>query len=586
VGTAVAFLAPAAVAQEGSEVTFSIDFQGPTISAPSTGGPLITAGDILGPDGGKPQLANPQLSPPVVLRTGGQLGLSTYASCLGTPSQDFCQIEVDALSYGLDFVLPSEVGSPYRILFSVDEWVVGNGNPGGGDPSVTSEGGQTADASADVFTTRKDLGPGPISAQIFRSNLALIDGNGAASLSGARYPGIGLKEPTSIDQGVPDAGDNIDALDVGITPSLSTHPIYFSLDADFPDFKEGFNNTGTAISQGFHGADVLVSIGGAGPFIYAPATSLGLDLGGKGTDDLDVLILAENGTAGYQVSAQPYDWEGADPSDMLLFSVRRGSAVIGKLDSLQGIPIEEGDLLVPPPLGGSSGNPGVLIAAEAMGLSTSRSGGNSDDLSAGDSRGPEPLTDCNNNGQDDARDIATGFSSDNNMNGIPDDCEVPCEPPTIPCAITCACSSGSPCGNDDAGAGCVNSTGAGALLWGTGTASWGADDLVLTTSNMPSNKFGLSFMSQTFGSATALGDGLRCVGGSIKRLGVQGTGATGSFSIGPGLVSYTQSTPNPGDDIAIGETWHFQTWFRESPGSSACGGGSNLANSWSLTFTL
>lgn len=578
-------LAQRAAAQESSDLSFSIDFHGPTISVPGTNGPPITAGDILVPAAGEPQLGNPQLPPPAIRRTGGDLGLSTYGLCVGTPPTDFCKVEVDALSYGLDFLLPSTPGSPYRILFSVDEWAEGNGNPGGNGPSVTSEA-FALDACADIFSSIAGLGPGPIGIQPPRPNLALVDGNGLVSQSNALYPGVGVKEPTSKDQGIPDAGDNIDALDVGKVPALASDPVYFSLDADFLDPLELINHTGTARSQGFEGADVLVKAGIAGIALYASGQQLGLDLGGPGTDDLDVLILHENGIAGYQVSNQPYDWESAtNPSDMLLFSVRRGSAVIGKPDSLQGLAIEEGDLLVPP-VSGSSGNPGILIAAEALGLSTSRSGSNSDDMNAGDSRSPSPFRDCQPNGTEDARDIGSGTSVDLNMNGIPDECESPCEPPSIPCKITCACSSGSPCNNDDSGAGCVNSTGVGALLWGTGSSSWGVDDLVLTTTNMPVNKFGLSFMSRDFVNPMALGDGLRCVGGAIKRLGVQGTGTTGSFSIGPGLVSYTQSTGTPTDDIAIGETWHFQTWFRENPGSSACGGGSNLANAWSLTFTL
>ena len=36
--------------------------------------------------------------------------------------------------------------------------------------------------------------------------------------------------------------------------------------------------------------------------------------------------------------------------------------------------------------------------------------------------------DCNSNGQIDAGDIATGFSSDCNSNGIPDECESAADP--------------------------------------------------------------------------------------------------------------------------------------------------------------
>ncbi|MEZ5975726.1 MAG: hypothetical protein R3E96_13060 [Planctomycetota bacterium] len=50
---------------------------------------------------------------------------------------------------------------------------------------------------------------------------------------------------------------------------------------------------------------------------------------------------------------------------MLLFSVRRGSWVIGQPDSIFGIPIEEGDILttpLPTAMGGVSPFPGIFIA--------------------------------------------------------------------------------------------------------------------------------------------------------------------------------------------------------------------------------
>jgi len=589
---AIVLLAQPGWSQEGTDVSFSVDFQGPSIGTFSTGGPQITAGDILIPAAGL-GLGHPQqpLPPPAVLRSGGQLGLSNYSTCIGTPPPDFCPIEVDALSYGLDFRLPGTAGEPYRILFSVDEWVVGNGNPGGSGPSVTSEGGAVADACADVFTTRLDLGPGPVLPAPPRPNRAVIDGDGlrSAQPSGAVYPGVGLQEPTTLDQGVPDGGDNIDALDVGEIPDLTTAPIYFSLDADFLDPREGFNNTGAAKSQGFEGADVLVSTGSAGISLYASAQALGLDLFGAGTDDLDALILAENGTAGYQRSQTLYDWEDPNaPSDMLLFSVRRGSAIIGQIDSLQDRPIEEGDLLVPPLDPASNPNPGILIAAEAMGLSTQRSGGNnSDDMSAGDSRGLTPFLDCNNNGIPDWRDIASGYDTDDNMNGIPDRCERPCDAdPSASCQTSCGCQAGSPCGNPGGAAGCANSTGVGALLWGTGSSSWGTDDFVLTTTNMPANKFCVLLRSRSLKSPKFGGDGLRCVGGLFQRYDLLVGDASGSLTAGPGLVGKTLTNLNPWDDINVGETWHYQVWYRDEPGSSPCGGRSNLSKAWTLTFTL
>ena len=58
----------------------------------------------------------------------------------------------------------------------------------------------------------------------------------------------------------------------------------------------------------------------------------------------------------------------------------------------------------------------------------------------------------------------------------------------------CFSNSDCPCGNVDPNAGCANSTGAGAFLSSSGSASASADDLVLTVSNVPPNQFGILFM--------------------------------------------------------------------------------------------
>jgi hypothetical protein len=54
------------------------------------------------------------------------------------------------------------------------------------------------------------------------------------------------------------------------------------------------------------------------------ARAAGLDLFGAGTDDLDALIVFENGIPGYQKSQQPYDWVPGFPGgqkDMVVFSI-------------------------------------------------------------------------------------------------------------------------------------------------------------------------------------------------------------------------------------------------------------------------
>jgi hypothetical protein len=342
-----------------AQPTYSITFDGPTIGVPDAfGGVPITEGDILTPAG----------PPPGTVIPVGAGGLGVVPTFGGF-------VEVDALSYGLEFF-----GTPMGVhqwYFSVDEFAVGA--PGVPAPSVTTVGAAAAtEASADYFNTASGpppLGPGAGPGV----NVGAGDGDGLPIAYG---PALNLIEPNApTPLAVPDPGDNLDALDIDRPPGF---PVYFSLDSAFPDPLEAAANTGTAAANGFVGGDVLVQFGGGAPGLYAGAPLLGLDADGAApdTDDLDALILAENGTAGYQPVTKPYSWNGG--TDMLLYSVRRGSAIIGLPDVLFGVPIEEGDILIPvydvidgvPMFDGIEGDwdPGIFVAAEVLGLATVRSG--------------------------------------------------------------------------------------------------------------------------------------------------------------------------------------------------------------------
>jgi len=357
VAAAALCLAAPAVAQP----TYSITFDGPTIGLlDSFGGVPITEGDVLTPAG----------PPPGIVIPVGAAGLGVAPTPGGF-------VEVDALSYGLE-----NFGAPqglHQWYFSVDEFAVGA--PGVPAPSVTTVGAAAAtEASADYFLTNSapgPLGPGAPPAV----NAGAGDGDGLPITYG---PALGLIEPNGPSPLLlPDPGDNLDALDVDQPPGF---PVFFSLDAAFIDPLEGgAANTGTAVANGFVGGDVLVQPGGGAPGLYAGAPLLGLDADGAApdTDDVDALILGENGVAGYQPVTGPYSWNTAG-TDMLLYSVRRGSAIIGLVDVIAGAPIEEGDILIPvfdpidgvPMFDGIEGDwdPGIFVAAEVLGLATVRSG--------------------------------------------------------------------------------------------------------------------------------------------------------------------------------------------------------------------
>ncbi len=580
--------APVARAQE---FTFSINWRGPSVAVQSSTPPgfLLNEADILTFGPGSPGFGT--LQAPGYALFGAQLGLNQYSNCLNHAQNDPCGIEVDALSQGNDAMLSSGTFAgpgpgtlPLdEVWLSVDSRAAGRTQTVFGATSAT-EAGAVGDVSADVFMAY-GIGIGPVPPGAAPgTNVGVFDGNGLRSSSTFVYPGIGLIEP-NFPGSIPATGDNLDALDIGAMPGFPSSGVYFSLDASFPDpAMTAIVNSGSAAAQGVSAADVLHTVSaGTIPLVYAPAFLLGLDrVGGPNSDDLDALVLADNGDGIFQPSKLPYDWEDGT-KDMLLFSVRRGSAVIGRPDSIFGIPIEEGDILTTPKpigMGGLSLFPGIMYAAEALGLRTSRTHGVmfGDDLDALDFEAATCF-DCNNNGIEDAVDISTGASSDENRDGVPDECEKALE--------FCFCpSSVAPCLNDADLAGCGNSATAGARLYTTGSTSVGSDDLVIVTDGLPLNKPGLYYMGAA-GIVMPLGDGIRCVGSGgvgVFRYTVQNSGGAGVFSAGPGIAGASCSLFNMSGCISAGDTWFLQAWYRDPTGP--CGGQFNFSNAVRVQFEL
>ncbi|MDY7091374.1 MAG: hypothetical protein SX243_00230 [Acidobacteriota bacterium] len=366
VGTALAVclaLTPAPVSAQ----SFSITFQGPTNGI---GG--IGPGDILVPTAPAPGLG--PLPAPTVAITNWALGIA--------PPPTWNLPELDAVSFGRVLILTDNGaggwGSAPGFRFSVDPYAGGiAGSPAA--PNVFSEGVfGPAEASADQYDNLP-LPLAPVGPAVVFGNTIALDGNGLAPP--AAVPGIGLIEPNPPTPGFPDPGDTLDALAM-VPPAF---PVYFSLDAAWGDPLDGPPaNLGSAPANGFLPGDVIVTpAAGAAPFVFAPAAALGLGP----QDDLDALTLMENGDGFFSPSKRPFDWQTDPRIDMLFFSVRRGSPIIGALDSVFGIPITEGDILIPPVNGAAT--PGIFVAAEALGLVTNRGGGgnppfppHSDDLDA------------------------------------------------------------------------------------------------------------------------------------------------------------------------------------------------------------
>jgi hypothetical protein len=547
VRTAPLVLAGLAAGQTGVPV-FSINWRSPTVSVADffTATP-ITEGDLLAPALLVPTIGfQPQ---PNIVESGGSgfpvgLGLLLHAGCVGHVGGTPCSVEVDALSHALDPIVQCSVNvnfPPPTWAFSVSYRAVGY--PGSPIPPNVVTEGPCGDEAADVFHTFS-IPCGPIGATTPYGHNALIDGNGMASCSSAVYPGLGLIEPAP--------GDDLDALDLDVPDRwLPTSTCtYFSLDSAFWDPGLGVFNSGSAAAHGFVGGDVLRTCPSCGPAVYASAAQLGLDLGGPDTDDLDALLLRENGAAGYQRSVTPYDWT-TGATDQLFFSVRRGSLIVGQPDSIFGMPIEPGDILFPTGPAGSL--PGIWVTAEALGLATARSVPGTpigDDVDALDAL-HEPWP-------------GNGFCFGDGS------------------------GTACPCANFGAvGRGCGNSSNSlGGLLWANGFASISNDTVHFTVSGLTNPNPALTILVQgtgvvNGGNGAAFGDGLRCLSGSTKRLykrnllcGNREYGATVPGDL-PVSVAGTLGGPGP---------MNYQVWYRN--GGTFCTASTlNFTNAYRIVWT-
>jgi hypothetical protein len=135
----------------------------------------------------------------------------------------------------------------------------------------------------------------------------------------------------------------------------------------------------------------------------------------------------------------------------------------------------------------------------------------------------------------------------------------------------CPCGNSSPVGAE---AGCLNSLGQGGALRASGTPSLANDTFVLLGSQM-TNASALYFQGTTRiggGDGAVFGDGKRCAGGSIARLGTKTNagGASQYPDVGDAAVSVRGNVGAPG-------TRTYQVWYR-NVASFCAPDGFNLTN--------
>ncbi len=115
----------------------------------------------------------------------------------------------------------------------------------------------------------------------------------------------------------------------------------------------------------------------------------------------------------------------------------------------------------------------------------------------------------------------------------------------------------------------------GALIAGSGSASLGAAQLTLVTSDVPPGNSGLYF----FGSNPVMapfGDGFRCVGGAILRLPLIAADSAGSATYDLSFAAFPETRIDPGS------VWNFQLWYRDPAAGMS---GFNLSNALEIQFT-
>ena len=147
-----------------------------------------------------------------------------------------------------------------------------------------------------------------------------------------------------------------------------------------------------------------------------------------------------------------------------------------------------------------------------------------------------------------------------------------------------------PCGNSGAtGHGCENSsTTGGAILMASGEASLSSDTVHLTSSGEKPTAFSVVLQGSLTVSPLHYGDGLRCVGGTLKRL--LSHNAVGGVVTIPQGTDPTLSARSAalGDVIQAGATRNYQVYYRDPSGSfcaAPAGSTFNISNAIAIAWS-
>ena len=168
----------------------------------------------------------------------------------------------------------------------------------------------------------------------------------------------------------------------------------------------------------------------------------------------------------------------------------------------------------------------------------------------------------------------------------------PAPPPSVPPMAFCfgdASAAACPCANTGlAGRGCDNSgfTG-GSILWTHGVARLSADSVKLEVMGELPRSLSVVLQGNAQVRPAQFGDGLRCVGGSLKRLYTYQASNGMLTSPGFGELSISARSEALGDPIQQGDLRYYQVYYRDpTEGFCAAPNGStfNVSNALAITW--
>jgi len=139
---------------------------------------------------------------------------------------------------------------------------------------------------------------------------------------------------------------------------------------------------------------------------------------------------------------------------------------------------------------------------------------------------------------------------------------------------TCPCSAFG-----GTGEGCMNSSGSGASLTGSGNASLASDSFVLDVAGVAGARPGLLLRADNE-VALPVGNGLLCISGGSQRSDVHFTDAAGATT----FTEFRATNSFASVANAAGIPTLFQYWYRDDSAGQCTTNGFNFTNAWSVTY--